>query len=103
MKAVWDRIHAWLDANSPAGYGDLRPGASPDEVRAAEEAVVLQLPDDVVASYRIHDGQDTQARYGRGLVGARCGWRLLPLHEVVELWGQWSRADPDDAWARANS
>jgi cell wall assembly regulator SMI1 len=96
MKAIWDRIHTWLDANAPAGYGDLRPGASADEIRAAEEAMGLKLPDDVVASYRIHDGQDTQARYGRGLVGGE-GWRLLPLQEIVEQWGHWSRADPKDA------
>ena len=96
MKAIWDRIHAWLAANAPAGYGDLRPGASADEIRAAEEAMGLKLPDDVVASYRLHDGQDTRARYGRGLVGGE-GWRLLPLQEIVELWGHWSRADPEDA------
>jgi hypothetical protein len=96
MKAIWDRIHVWFDANAPAGYGDLRPGASADEIRAAEEAMGLKLPDDVAASYRIHDGQEMQARYGRGLVGGE-GWRLMPLHEVVELWGEWCETDPEDA------
>lgn len=96
MKSVWDRIHAWLGANAPTGYGDLRPGAGEDEIRAAEEAMGLKLPDDVIASYLIHDGQETRARYGRGIVGGE-GWRLLPLCEIVELWGHWSRADPSDA------
>ena len=93
MKVVWQRIHTWLDANAPAGYGLLRPGASLKEIRAAEKAMGLKFPDDIKASYRIHDGQDTQARYGRGLVGGEV-WRLIPLQEIVELWGHWSRADP---------
>jgi hypothetical protein len=89
MKAVWHRIHAWLDAHAPAGYGDLRPGASADEIRAAEEAMGLKLPDDVVESYRIHDGQDNTP----GLIGGE-GWCLLPLQSMVQHWRNWSQADP---------
>jgi hypothetical protein len=89
MKAAWDRIHAWLDANAPAGYGALRPGASADEIRAAEESMGLKLPDDVVASYRIHDGQGN----GPGLVAGE-GWWLLPLQRMVAQWRRWSQADP---------
>jgi cell wall assembly regulator SMI1 len=92
MKAVWQRIHAWLDASAPAGYGDLRPGASAKAIRAAENAMGLKLPDDVKASYRIHDGQGNEP----GLIGGE-GWRLLSLQEMVETWGRWSRADPKDA------
>ena len=92
MKAVWKRIHTWLDANAPAGYGHLRPGASVKAIRAAEGAMRLKLPDDVKASYRVHDGQDTEP----GLIGGE-GWRLLSLQEIVEVWGRWSRADPRDA------
>lgn len=93
MKAIWERIHAWFEANAPAGYGDLRPGASADEIRVAEELMGLKLPDDLVASYRIHDGQGN----GSGLVGGE-GWWLLPIQRMVRLWGRWSRADPRDAY-----
>lgn len=96
MKTVWDRIHAWLAANAPPGYGDLRPGAAVEAVRAAEVTLGLTLPDDVVTSYLIHDGQETSARYGRGLVGGE-GWRLLPLTEVLGLWREWTATDPADA------
>ncbi len=65
MKAVWKRIHAWLDANAPAGYGDLRPGASAAAIQAAEKALGLKLSADIKASYRVHDGQGNEP----GLIG----------------------------------
>jgi cell wall assembly regulator SMI1 len=92
MKAIWDRIHRWLDANAPTGYGHLRPGASAKAIQAAEQAMGLKLPADVKESYRIHDGQGLEP----GLIGGE-GWRLLSLREIVESWGQWSRADPENA------
>jgi cell wall assembly regulator SMI1 len=92
MKAIWDRIHRWLDANAPAGYGDLRPGATAAAIRAAEKAMGLKLPADVKASYRIHDGQGS----GAGLLGGE-GWFLLSLKQIVESWGCWARANPKDA------
>jgi hypothetical protein len=92
MKAVWKRIHAWLDANTPKGYGNLRPGATGKAIREAEKAMNLKLPDDVKASYRIHDGQNKEP----GLIGGK-GWRLLSLKEIVETWGHWSRTNPEDA------
>src|SRR4051812_47853514 len=92
MKRVWDRIHAWLDANAPAGYGGLRPGASAEAIAAAEVAMGLTLPDDVKASYRIHDGQDG----GPGLIGGE-GWFLLPLEQIVRGWRNWSRDESNVA------
>ncbi len=91
MKAIWNRIHAWLDANAPEGYGHLRPGASAEEIQAAEKAMGLKLPADVKASYRIHDGQGNEP----GLIGGE-GWCLLPIQEMVKLWRRWSRSDPKD-------
>lgn len=93
MKTVWDRIRTWLDANAPAGYGQLRPGASAAAIRAAEKAMGLSLPDDLKASYRIHDGQANTP----GLIGSE-GWMLLSLAQIVEDWGRWARANPNDAY-----
>jgi cell wall assembly regulator SMI1 len=92
MKALWKRIHDWLDANAPAGYGHLRPGASADAIRAAEAAMGLKLPADVRASYRVHNGQGDEP----GLIGGE-RWCLLSLREMVEQWGRWSQSNPNDA------
>jgi cell wall assembly regulator SMI1 len=51
MKAVWKRIHTWLDANAPKGYGNLRPGASAEAIRAAEGAMGVKLRE-MVKSWR---------------------------------------------------
>jgi cell wall assembly regulator SMI1 len=92
MKTTWNRIHDWLGANAPAGYGHLRPGASTKEIREAEKAMGLKLPADFKASYRIHDGQATEP----GLIGGE-GWRLLSLREIVDTWRRWSEAEPENA------
>jgi cell wall assembly regulator SMI1 len=92
MKAVWKRIHAWLDANAPAGYGHLRPGTSAEAIRAAEKSMGLKLPADVKASYRIHDGQGKEP----GLIGGE-GWLLASLREVVASWRRWFQSNPKTA------
>jgi cell wall assembly regulator SMI1 len=92
MKAIWKRIHAWLDTNTPEGYGQLCPGARAEAIQEAENSMGLKLPRDVKASYRIHDGQDNEP----GLIGGE-GWCLLSLQEMVKQWRRWSQADPRDA------
>jgi cell wall assembly regulator SMI1 len=89
MQATWERLHTWLSAKAPAGYGDLRPAASESAVQQAEHAMGLKLPDDLKASFRTHDGQGREP----GLIGGE-GWWLLPLHDVVETWNRWSAANP---------
>ena len=84
MKTIWKRIHTWFDENAPAGYGNLRPGASADAIRAAEKAMGLKRPADVKASYRVHDGQGNEP----GLIGGE-GWCLLPLQDMVAWWCKW--------------
>lgn len=89
MKAVWKRIHVWLDANAPAGYGNLRPGASAEAIQAAETAMGQKLPADVKASYRIHDGQGDEP----GLIGGE-GWCLMTLQDLVKFWRKWCKRSP---------
>ena len=89
MRAIWKRIHTWLVANAPKGYGKLRRGATAEAIQAAEKAMRLKLPPDVKASYRIHDGQRNEP----GLIGGE-GWCLLSLREMVKTWRRWSRHDP---------
>src|SRR5262249_39429588 len=57
MKQIWERIHTWLRQHAPAVLDSLRPGATEETLRAAEEAMGVKLPADVRQSYRIHDGQ----------------------------------------------
>lgn len=57
MKEVWDRIEKWLAVNSPQLMQSLNPGVSERDIQIFEESMGVQLPPEVRASYKIHNGQ----------------------------------------------
>jgi cell wall assembly regulator SMI1 len=80
MDKIWKRIEAWLAQNAPDVRADLQPGASDSELSAAATAFGAPLPDEMVNSYRIHDGT-------RGGAGPLFGdWRLLSLAHSIKAW-----------------
>jgi len=85
MKTVWDRIHVWLQANAPEVLANLRPGATEEAIRAAEAEMGVTLPDDVRASYLVHDGQEVlrDAGCGRAFL---YGWELCSLARILQSW-----------------
>lgn len=68
MLETWNRLEAWLQANTPWIYERLGPPATEEELRAAEEAMGWTLPEEFKESYRIHNGHiaDHLWRKGRG-------------------------------------
>src|SRR5215204_4801815 len=56
VEDAWRRIVAWYEANTPPGSLRLPTGASESALRSAEREMVLSLPSDLRAFYRIHDG-----------------------------------------------
>lgn len=92
IAASWHRVEAWLAVHAPKARADLRPPATEEAIRDAEEALGVALPDAVRGSFRVHDGQSGLAAY------IMDGWMLLPLEFVVSEWrfllgmlesGQW--------------
>ena len=79
----WKRLEAYLQQQLPETYYDLRPGATPEQVDAAEHALGLRLPQAYRESLLRHDGQEGRAP---GLIG---NWRLLPIQETVREWKLW--------------
>jgi cell wall assembly regulator SMI1 len=84
MKALFDRLHHWLAAHAPAILADLRPPATLEQIGAAGKAMNLRLPDDLVAAYLIHDGQQTRDD-GAFRPFLYCG-EWLRLERMVEEW-----------------
>ncbi len=80
MEEIWKQIETWLIANILEIRNDLQPGATDAEIRKAEDAMGIKFPDDVRASYRIHNGQLGSAAE---LLG---DWQLLPLEYMVLEW-----------------
>lgn len=79
MEKIWKRIEAWLEENAPDVFAALQPGASAADIKKTERALSCKLPDDMVESYRIHDGL-------RGSGALFDQWGLLRLADIVKSW-----------------
>ena len=65
------------------GAGESAPGATNEQIRAAEAALGVTLPKDVKACYRIHDGQVSG---GVDVPDFLHGWRWNSLSDMVDDW-----------------
>ncbi|MEH2106583.1 SMI1/KNR4 family protein [Nostoc sp.] len=83
MQEIWTRIEFWLKANTPQVLDTLNPGASESQIKAVEDALLIQFPDDVKSSYRIHNGQ---SGYNYGLINGR---EFLSLERIQDEWQVW--------------
>jgi cell wall assembly regulator SMI1 len=80
MEKIWKKIEAWLEENAPETLADLNPGATEADIRKAEKALSVRLPEEMVKSYSVHDGQ-------RGGAGPLFGdYALLSLEAAVKEW-----------------
>jgi len=80
MNEIWESIEGWLRANAPDVLNDLLPGASTEDRAAAAETYGSELPQEMQASYRVHDGS-------RGGAAPLLGeWRLLSLAAGIREW-----------------
>ncbi|WP_432107624.1 SMI1/KNR4 family protein [Streptomyces sp. AA1529] len=96
LTAAWARADAWLAEHAPGTAGLLRPGASDEQIRAAEDATGRAFPPELAAWYRIHDGMEHRAD------GMDCflprGASMLTLEELVSanaFWHESAYADGD--------
>lgn len=83
MQDIWTQIEDWLKTNAPSVLETLQSGASETEIAELEQLLSLRLPDDVRASYRIHNGQST---YSYGLIDGR---EFLSLERIKDEWLIW--------------
>src|SRR5262245_32923021 len=82
MREIWNRIEAWLQAHVPSGDNVLSPGAAEEEIAATERFLGVSFPEEVRASFRLHNGQSG----GPWLVW---GCELLSLGRIREEWNAW--------------
>lgn len=87
----WARIDAWTRRHAPASYALLAPPADPVEVEAAQAAMGVRFPADLLESLACHDGITRWANLLPGrppmsVAGMLAHWRMC-----VEIAGD----DPD--------
>ncbi len=80
MKDLWNRIEAWIAANTDGDLA-LRKGATEKQIKAVEKKIGRRLPDDLRESFAIHDGQDMPSV--RWFDGER---RIHPLSSILDQW-----------------
>lgn len=80
---LWRRFETWLKAEAPATLATLQDGATPEEIAATEALLGVSFPDDVRASYLLHNGQTD---YANGLLGGR---EFLSLARIQREWKIW--------------
>lgn len=96
IEQSWQRIEAWLQANDPDTLASLQPGATAEEIATTEAHLGVALPDDLRASYRIHDGQDDEASLIEGV-------ELLSLARVRSEWTVWKELLDDGTFEDTTS
>jgi cell wall assembly regulator SMI1 len=82
VREIWTRIEAWLRAQVPSGADVLSPVAAEEEIAATERFLGVSFPEDVRASFRLHDGQ-------AGGPWPVWGCELLSLGRIREEWTAW--------------
>jgi cell wall assembly regulator SMI1 len=80
---AWERIERWLQANAEPVHANLAPGASDGDLAALVAAIGCDLPSEVVASLKRHDGLRDEYP---GLIG---GWELLSCRRIAQEWEIW--------------
>lgn len=90
MDKLWQRIERWIAANTDGDLA-LRPGAPESEIAAFEAQLGRRLPEDLRASYLIHDGQDMPSV--RWFDGER---RLHPLASIAKEWADGYADETED-------
>ncbi|MFW6724788.1 SMI1/KNR4 family protein [Streptomyces sp. MAR4 CNY-716] len=58
VESSWARIEAWLRANAVGTYASLRPPASDQAIVAAQQAIGVEFPHELVESLLRHDGNE---------------------------------------------
>ena len=83
VNETWRRVERWLAENWPEGLDTLLPAATDDEIKSLEDAIGLKLPEDFVASLRVHNGQKSMsgALFPSG--------ELLSAAEIEDQWRVW--------------
>lgn len=83
MEDLWQRFTAWLRQHAPGLLTELNEGASEAELQQLTDIIGV-VPPDVMAFYRIHNGQRSNAS------GLFEGEELLSTGRMLAEWKIWN-------------
>lgn len=88
IQASWNRIETWLKQYAPEEFSSLEPGATDQDIQQAETALGITLPEEVRASYHLHNGGAHIADPGSHFL-----WELQCLEDIVDDWNTSRKID----------
>jgi cell wall assembly regulator SMI1 len=91
IEGLWQRIEAWMPLHAPQLWHQLAPGADEAKIKHLESILDITLPEDVRASYRLHNGG-----YEIKLVSHM---KILPVEGIIYHWQILRELLDDDDWA----
>ncbi|RYG64205.1 glucan biosynthesis protein [bacterium] len=91
IASAWQRISAWYAANTPPQTFLLAPGANEAEIAHFESEVGFRLPEDLRASFALHNGTLNNAfllHFGE----------LLSLEQILQLHSSYRNWQSEENW-----
>ena len=92
IEKIWIRIESYLQNHAPSMLTGLQSGASDTQIRAAEEVMSIQFPEDVKLSYQIHNG------FSADSYRLMDGWEFLSLERMQDEWQVWKELLDSDTF-----
>jgi cell wall assembly regulator SMI1 len=93
IHSTWQRIETWLRIHMPDIWQHLPSGALETEIRQAEMAIGLTLPEDFKASYLLHNGGY--------LILLASEMNIFSLDDLVATWQMFQQLAEEETWTDA--
>lgn len=87
MQVIWHRIEAWFETMQASELlNHFQPGATDADIQQVEALLGITFPDEIKASYHIHNGS-----HGQALIGAPEFWGIWELYSLEAMVDHWKR------------
>ncbi len=96
MRTAWDRIKAWCHRYAPEVLENLNPGATEEELLAAERHLSVTFPDGFRDLYKQFNGQN-----GGNSPFPVEDW--LSLDDMVSSWDTWESVHKEEKFGRGEA
>lgn len=96
IETIWNGFKNWIAENASDLQNSLNPGASNEQLDALEKLIGKDLPSDVRAIYKVHNGQDSAEP------GLLIGEEFLSLSRMADEWIIWKELLDADTFSDEN-
>jgi len=91
VRTAWREIDAWLEKHAPQIFESMHDGAEQSQLDRFKKDTGIVLPEDLLESYRMHDGQGSHDN----AAGLFDGWYYAPFSTLYEEWRRQENLDDE--------